>query len=64
LLRRLNDDGMTIFLTTHYLEEAETLCRNIGIIRSGKLVALEPTQDLLEREGKRLQEVFLELTRS
>lgn len=64
LLRRLNGEGMTIFLTTHYLEEAETLCRNIGIIRAGKLVALEPTQDLLERDGKRLQEVFLELTRS
>lgn len=64
LLRELNGDGMTIFLTTHYLEEAEALCRNIGIIRAGKLVALEPTQELLDREGKRLQDVFLELTRS
>ena len=64
LLRKLNAQGMTVFLTTHYLEEAEALCRNIGIIRAGKLVALEPTQNLLEREGKRLQDVFLELTRS
>ncbi len=64
LLRKLNGEGMTIFLTTHYLEEAEALCRNIGIIRAGKLVALEPTRDLLEREGKKLQDVFLELTRS
>ena len=64
LLRELNGDGMTIFLTTHYLEEAEALCRNLAIIRAGKLVALEPTRDLLDREGKRLQEVFLELTRS
>lgn len=64
LLRELNRGGMTIFLTTHYLEEAEALCRNIGIIRAGKLVALEPTRVLLEREGKRLQDVFLELTRS
>jgi len=64
LLRTLNRDGMTIFLTTHYLEEAEELCRNVGIIRSGKVVALEPTHELLEREGKRLQDVFLELTRS
>lgn len=63
LLRELNRDGMTVVLTTHYLEEAEALCRNIGIIRAGKLVALEPTRDLLEREGKRLQDVFLELTR-
>jgi ABC-2 type transport system ATP-binding protein len=64
LLRTLNRDGMTIFLTTHYLEEAEELCRNVGIIRAGKVVALEPTAQLLEREGKRLQDVFLELTRS
>jgi ABC-2 type transport system ATP-binding protein len=63
LLRRLNDEKMTIFLTTHYLEEAEALCKNIGIIRAGKLVALDPTSELLTREGKRLQDVFLELTR-
>ena len=64
LLRTLNGEGMTIFLTTHYLEEAEALCRDVGIIRAGKLVALEPTRQLLERKGKGLQEVFLELTRS
>ncbi|HEY9180072.1 MAG TPA: ABC transporter ATP-binding protein [Candidatus Baltobacteraceae bacterium] len=64
LLRELNGSGMTVFLTTHYLEEAEALCRNIGIIRGGKLVALEGTRELLDREGKRLQDVFLELTRS
>jgi ABC-2 type transport system ATP-binding protein len=64
LLREMNAGGMTIFLTTHYLEEAESLCRNLGIIRAGRLVALEPTRDLLEREGKKLQDVFLELTRS
>jgi len=64
LLRSLNGEGMTVFLTTHYLEEAESLCRDIGIIHAGRLVALEPTRTLLEREGKRLQDVFLELTRS
>ncbi len=64
LLRELNGDGMTIFLTTHYLEEAEALCRNVGIVRAGKLVALESTRALLDREGKPLQDVFLELTRS
>jgi ABC-2 type transport system ATP-binding protein len=51
LLRELNAAGTTIFLTTHYLEEAETLCRNIGIIEGGHLVALEPTPRLLERHG-------------
>lgn len=64
LLRQLNREGMTIFLTTHYLEEAEMLCRDVGIIRAGKLVAQEPMQELLTRKGKGLQEVFLELTRS
>jgi ABC-2 type transport system ATP-binding protein len=64
LLQQLNREGMTIFLTTHYLEEAERLCRDVGIIRAGKLVAQEPMQELLTRKGKGLQEVFLELTRS
>jgi ABC-2 type transport system ATP-binding protein len=64
LLQQLNREGMTIFLTTHYLEEAEMLCRDVGIIRGGKLVAQEPMQELLTRKGKGLQEVFLELTRS
>ncbi|HEX5274630.1 MAG TPA: ABC transporter ATP-binding protein [Candidatus Rubrimentiphilum sp.] len=64
LLQQLNREGMTIFLTTHYLEEAERLCRDVGIIRAGKLVAQEPMQGLLTRKGKGLQEVFLELTRS
>ena len=60
-LRELNRDGMTIILTTHYLEEAEELCSRIGIIEAGKLVALETTQKLI---GERtLQDVFLELTR-
>jgi ABC-2 type transport system ATP-binding protein len=64
LLQQLNREGMTIFLTTHYLEEAERLCRDVGIIRAGKLVAQEPMQELLTRKGMGLQEVFLELTRS
>ncbi|MEO6914081.1 MAG: ABC transporter ATP-binding protein [Candidatus Baltobacteraceae bacterium] len=65
LLRRLNAEGMTIFLTTHYLEEAETLCKNLGIIRGGKMVALETTADLIAHGGRiqTLQDVFLELTR-
>ena len=37
-LTQLNDDGMTIILTTHYLEEAESLCRNIAILSNGELV--------------------------
>ncbi len=60
LLRELNTNGTTIILTTHYLEEAEELCDRIGIIQSGKLVALETTERLLA--GRTLQDVFLELT--
>ena len=37
-LRRLNAEGTTIILTTHYLEEAETLCRNIAIIDEGRII--------------------------
>jgi len=51
-LRELNRDGMTIVLTTHYLEEAETLCNRIGIIEAGKLVALEETAALVEKQTK------------
>ena len=64
LLRTLNGGGMTIFLTTHYLEEAEALCKNIAIIRAGRIVTQQSTAGLLaSREGSSLQDVFLELTR-
>ena len=37
-LKKINEEGITIILTTHYLEEAEMLCRNIAIIAKGKIV--------------------------
>ncbi len=54
LLRELNARGTTIILTTHYLEEAESLCRNIAIVEGGKIVAMEPTAKLLGRRGSTL----------
>lgn len=51
LLRHLNAAGTTIILTTHYLEEAEALCKNIAIVEGGKLVAMESTAKLLARRG-------------
>ncbi len=51
LLRDLNADGTTIILTTHYLEEAESLCKNIAIIEGGHIVAMESTAKLLARNG-------------
>ena len=46
-LRETNNEGRTIILTTHYLEEAEMLCRNVGIINQGKIVTKGSIRDLL-----------------
>ena len=48
-VKSLNDKGVTIILTTHYLEEAERTCDRIGIINHGELVALDTTKNLLDR---------------
>lgn len=49
LLRRINREGTTIILTTHYLEEAENLCRNIAIINHGRIVEHSDMVGLLAR---------------
>lgn len=48
-LREINQQGITIILTTHYLEEAEMLCRNIGIIHQGELIEDTSMRDLLTK---------------
>ena len=48
-VKSLNNQGVTIILTTHYLEEAEKTCNRIGIINHGELVALDTTKNLLDR---------------
>ncbi|MER2064184.1 MAG: ABC transporter ATP-binding protein [Alkalibacterium sp.] len=55
-LRELNNNGTTIILTTHYLEEAEMLCRNIGIIRAGELIEDTSMKSLL---SKLMYETFI-----
>lgn len=65
-LRKLNQEGVTIFLTTHSMEEADALCQRLAIIDRGKIVA-EGTPEELKRkinpEGKvGLEEVFIKLT--
>jgi ABC-2 type transport system ATP-binding protein len=47
-VRRLNRDGHTIVLTTHYLEEAERHCNRIAMLKAGRIVALDSTRNLLE----------------
>lgn len=47
-IARLNREGHTVLLTTHYLEEAEALCSRIAMLKQGKVVALERTSDLLK----------------
>ena len=48
-LKEINNNGTTIILTTHYLEEAEQLCRNIGIIDQGEIIVDTSMKDLLRR---------------
>ena len=48
-IQRLNRQGHTIILTTHYLEEAEALCGRIAMLKQGQVVALDTTQNLLAR---------------
>ncbi len=55
-IKKLNYDGHTIILTTHYLEEAETLCERVAMMKQGKIVALDTTANLLSKlPGKNLR---------
>jgi ABC-2 type transport system ATP-binding protein len=63
-IRRLNEQGHTIVLTTHYLEEAESQCGRIAMMKGGRIVALDTTANLLQRysgEATSLEEVFVRL---
>ena len=56
-MRRLNAEGHTIVLTTHYLEEAESLCGRVAMLKGGRIVALDTTERLLAR----FNELYLEV---
>ncbi|HEV8660339.1 MAG TPA: ABC transporter ATP-binding protein [Thermoanaerobaculia bacterium] len=65
LLRRLADEGKTVFLTTHTLSVAEAVCDRIAILHRGRIIATGVTSELKEaagRPGSPLEDVFLELT--
>ena len=51
LIRKMNKDGSTVFLTTHYIEEAEALCNRIGIIHHGRMISLGTPRQLRRRLG-------------
>lgn len=59
-VRSLNDRGVTIVLTTHYLEEAEELCDRIAIINHGKLIADKPTRELVNMAQEKVVEVTVD----
>lgn len=58
LIRQLNKDGTTIFLTTHYIEEAEALCDRVGIIDEGEIIALGTPKELCGKLGSTAVEYF------
>ena len=70
-LRRLTSEGLTVLLTTHYLEEAEQLAKNVAIINKGQIIAKGTMQEILAMHdggpsadgytGGKLEEVFLKL---
>jgi ABC-2 type transport system ATP-binding protein len=62
-IRRLNRDGHTILLTTHYLEEAESLCQRVAMLKDGQIVALDYTRNLLRAAGEKRVELKLDPAR-
>jgi ABC-2 type transport system ATP-binding protein len=61
-IRELNHGGLTILLTTHYLEEAEALCEEVALINDGKIAAQGTSAELKERYGAAsIEEVYLKV---
>ena len=52
LIRKMNEDGMTVLLTTHYIEEADHLCERVAVMNKGRLVAVDTPQKLKEKVGR------------
>jgi ABC-2 type transport system ATP-binding protein len=62
LITRLSQVGRTIFLTTHYMEEADRLCDRVAILDRGRIAALDTPEKLKHQYGETLEDVFLKLT--
>jgi ABC-2 type transport system ATP-binding protein len=61
-LRQLHDEGKTIILTSHYLEEVEALCERVAIIKGGQVILDEKMTDLTKE--KKLEDVYLQATQN
>ena len=53
LVRRLRDQGVTVILTTHYIEEAEEMADRIGVIRKGRIILVEEKAELMRKLGRK-----------
>ncbi len=63
--QKINKEGTTILLTTHYLEEAEQLCERIAIINHGRIITQDTTKNLITKHGdKKLEDIFIHLTQN
>jgi ABC-2 type transport system ATP-binding protein len=60
LIRSLSRNGTTVFLTTHYIEEAEALCQRVGIVHKGRLIALGKPSELRQTVGMVTVEILVE----
>lgn len=58
MIRGMQDQGVTVFLTTHYIEEAESLCHRVGIMNNGKLIATGTPDEFKARVGRFVVEVI------
>ena len=58
-VKELKSSGVTIILTTHYIEEAEEMADRIGIIHNGELSLIEEKKDIIEKLGEKVYEIFL-----
>jgi lipooligosaccharide transport system ATP-binding protein len=61
-LNQLKFRNTTLLLTTHYMEEAERLCDRVAIMDSGRIVAVDAPQNLMDEHGGDLEDVYLKLT--
>jgi ABC-2 type transport system ATP-binding protein len=59
VVRRLRDSGVTIILTTHYIEEAEEMADRIGVISNGEIVLVEDKAELMQKLGKKQLRLYL-----